>query len=221
MKKQNLYNRGFGPLVIVIIVAIVAAAGAGTYTVIKKNNAKSAAETEVKAETDANANTQVNANASTTVKVNANGTLRALIALGKDTVCTVHTEVSTGKSEGTVYISGDNMRGDFTTTGTAAGAIESHMVKTGATMYAWSGSQGAKMDANMQSGAQAGASNGGVDLDQGYGYECKDWKKDTSKFVVPISVNFIDLSAMMNANGTMKMPAGVKVDASGKVQTGY
>jgi hypothetical protein len=68
--------------------------------------------------------------------------------------------------------------------------------------YAWTGSQGVKMDATKAT-ASAGASaqaKSAVDLDSQVDHKCTDWTSDASKFVVPTTVKFLDLEAMMKAS---------------------
>ncbi len=217
MKKHSIYQKGFGPLIIVIIVAVVAAGGAGTYQVVKKNKAKTAAEADLHVEGEIHATStqgQLSSGlagkiASSSIPTNK-GTLRALLAMGKDSVCTVHVDTSGTESQGTVYISGTSMRGDFSLRSASTGTIESHMIKEGDMMYMWSNNgQGIKMDASA-SAAQSGSvqSQTTVNLDTAYGYECKAWRKDVSKFSIPSSVNFVDLNAMINAAGSVKVPLG-------------
>ncbi|MES2215678.1 MAG: hypothetical protein V4481_00065 [Patescibacteria group bacterium] len=221
MKKTVNYQAGFGPLVVIIILAIIAAGGVGTYSAIKKSQARKAVEAHVEADASENSNgNSMGVQATSSVVVGTNtGTFRSLLARGKDVVCTLSTNVASGSSNGTVYISGTMMRGDFTTTSSGS-VVESHMIKNGDTMYSWSGNQGAKI--NVDTSGQASAqSQSSFNLDQSVvGYECKDWNKDSSKFTVPSSVTFVDLNAMMNANG-VKLPGNAKIDMSGKVKMGY
>ena len=206
-------QRGFLiPLVIVIIAA--AAVGGGVY--YSKNKASS---TETKqdttptsdmnhsAEGDVSANAQVNANVN--LGGTGKGTLRSLFAMTKDTVCTYKGTNAQGSVSGTMYISGNMMRGDFTTTGQGEGAVDSHMIKNGDTVFAWTGNQGAKMDMKMlesksADGATASQQNG-LDLNQNVEYDCKDWTKDASKFTPPTSVTFMDIAAMMKTNTNINL----------------
>ena len=52
----------------------------------------------------------------------------------------------------------------------------------------------------------SGQANASVDLNQQVDYSCKPWRADNSKFTVPSSVTFTDLSAMMK--GGISLPAG-------------
>ncbi len=219
MKKVST-QQGIIPIVIIIIAAIVVAGGAGTYQAVKKNKEKkAAAEAELMA--SATVDASIDVNATTTIEAKGNGSLRSLIARNKDVVCTVSTTHSSGSSEGTLYISGGMMRGDFTVKSTNAATMESHMIQNAGTMYMWSGSEGVKMDTTASGNAQASAqTQSSIDLDQNYGYDCKDWSKDASKFSVPSTVNFMDLNAMIKGQTQVQIPTGVKLNADGTVKAG-
>lgn len=197
-------QRGFiFPLVVVIVAAL--AIGGGVY--YSKQKAAAPASPEVTTETTATTETETNTTATTetgaennqtvTAGASTSGTLRGLLALGGSWTCTVENKNPGAESTGTVYLSGQMMRGDFMLKNQATS--EAHMIKTGNDMYVWNGAQGAKMSLDMTTPAgntQAKTSNG-VDLDQKVDYQCQSWTKDESKFAVPSGVNFIDLAAML------------------------
>jgi hypothetical protein len=195
-------NRGIGPLIIIIIAAVVLGGGAGTYKVVQKNKEKKTmANVDVTASTTVNG---MNGTSTAQVEVKNSGTLRALIAQNKNLMCTVKSDVSGTSSEGTVYLSGSDFRGDFVTKSSGT-TVNSHMIKMGQTMYAWSdGGQGVKMDATASANSNASAQT--MDLDQKVSYDCKDWTKDASKFVVPTSIEFLDVNAMLKAQGNVQIP---------------
>ncbi len=194
-------QRGFIiPLVILIVAAL--AVGGGVYYSKNKGPSKNKMGDESN-----NASTTVKANADASVVMGGkgNGSIRSLLALGKDTMCTYTTTSAQGTMSGTMYISGTMMRGDFQMKSGTSAAVDSHMIKTGDTVYTWSGTQGAKMDMAMtgnSSNANLNASQKStMDLDQKVDYDCQSWSKDASKFVVPTTVKFVDVSAMMKKAG--------------------
>jgi hypothetical protein len=210
MKNKNL-QAGFAPLLVIAIVAVLAIGG-GAYVVSKNKQAKNA-ELEDNLETQANANADANANANANLGINAKGSLRSLLGLGKNTMCTFSSTMGDITSSGTVYVSADGgMRGDFTSE-TKAGTQTSSMIVKGDTSYVWSGSQGMKMNVEGSAGAGASAeTKSNVDLDSQVDYECKNWSVDQSKFNVPSSVKFMDIEAMMKSSG------GVDINALMKAQ---
>ncbi len=186
MKRIN-FKRGFEPITIVIIIAVVLIIGAGGYYVAKKASKPAATDTSV----------QGDINATTTASVQVSrGSLRSLWALGKDLTCTITVATTSVTTTGTVYLSGETMRGDFVVTSQSTGTTDSHMIKTGNTIYAWSGTQGAKIDVSKFEGKAASQSN--INLDQQVDYKCSNWVKDATKFTLPTGVTFVDLSTVIN-----------------------
>ncbi len=219
MKNKNKNNNlqgGFAPLLIIAIVAILAIGG-GTY-VSKKNKAKVNLEDNLETQANANADANANENANLGVNANAKGSLRSLLALGKNTMCTFTSTEGDTTSSGTVYIVADgSMRGDFTSK-TSAGTQTSSMIVKDDTSYVWSGTQGMKMKATASASAQAKTqTQQSVDLDAQADYDCSDWSVDQSKFTLPVGVNFLDIEAMMKGSA---LPSGASWDGTikGKIQ---
>lgn len=210
MNKYNLNNNvgGFAPIIIIAIIAILAIGG-GTYAVSKNKEKKE----KLEANTEIKTNTEVNMEAET------KGSLRSLLAIGKNTMCTFTSAHEGVTSSGTVYIATDgSMRGDFKSDTSVAGNINSSMIMKDGISYAWSGAQGMKMNAQVTPPTNTSTEQA-VDLDAQVDYECSPWNRDDSKFNVPTNVNFIDLDAMMKAQSGTTMPSGVNLDAMMKLQT--
>jgi hypothetical protein len=207
MQNKNFKNlqRGIAPLLIIAIVAILAVGG-GAYVVTKKN-AKVNVELEGDANTQANINADINANENANLGVNARGSLRSLLTMARNTTCTFTNTAPGMSSSGTVYISAEgSMRGDITSTSSTGTQASSIIVKDGTT-YAWSGTQGVKMDTSASANASASAQSK-VDLDSQVDYKCESWTVDSSKFVVPTTVTFVDINAMLKGSGgvNLKLP---------------
>ncbi len=191
-------NKGFGVLAFIIVIAVIAAIGGGAYIKTKK------APVVVKSDTQATT-TVFNSTASSTTSANivlgstVQGSIRSLLTSGKDLNCTVTYATTTSKGElktnGNIFIAGNEMRGDFTMEGASATVKDAHMIRQGDTVFAWSGKQGAKMSFTNLSGAGAGA-NSQVDIDQNVSYNCSDWQKDNTKFTVPTDVKIFDVSSI-------------------------
>ncbi len=125
------------------------------------------------------------------------GSLKTLIARGGNYKCMFQQETEMGTSTGTVYVSGKEMRGDFTSivTGVAM-TVESHMISDGEYMYTWSGMMptGMKMkvDATPSTTAETNeAFNPDLELD----YKCDLWTKDASLFNLPQGITFTEVKA--------------------------
>lgn len=135
------------------------------------------------------------------------GSWMDLVKRGGTYVCEVDHSSAVDISSGMVYVSGTDVRGDFSSK-TAAGVVESSMLKKGDMVYVWGGGmpQGVKMQATMMegsSGASTGTSGQAVDAKQEYGWNCTPTAPDASKFVVPKTIEFMDVSAMMQGMGTI------------------
>ncbi|HZS42791.1 MAG TPA: hypothetical protein VFA52_01090 [Candidatus Paceibacterota bacterium] len=206
MKRSNL-KAGLGPLIIILIVAVALALGGGVYYSVHHAPATTVSN-------DTSANVSVSGQAS-------NGTLRNLLAMGKNVMCTIDESTASSSLMGTMYIAGTNMRGDFTSSFNGSAKLDSHMIRNGDIMYAWSGSQGAKMTYNTSDMSNASAnskSQSNVNLDQKVNYHCSSWSPDNSKFSAPTNVNFIDINAAMHGaagvSGNGNAGTGTKANVS-------
>jgi len=134
--------------------------------------------------------------------VSGEGTLRALLALGKNLTCDfVHDDPESGRSEGTVYLSGERMRGDFTITANGT-VMESHVIRDGDTGYTWGSTPAGTMAITFTISEEeqvvaSGKSEQSINLDQNLEYSCTPWNVDESKFQPPADLNFQDISAQM------------------------
>lgn len=120
------------------------------------------------------------------------GTLAELAERGGSYKCVIDHESAGTESSGTVYVSGSDIRGDFTST--AGGmAIETHMIRTGSDIYVWSpiAPSGFKMK-SVEGNGDAGAAMEGqfADMQQRYRYSCETWTPDGSLFSLPAGVTF-------------------------------
>jgi hypothetical protein len=185
-KKGLPAQAGFGPLTIIIVIAIVAAIGGGTTYAVKKGKIKFSNQ----------ATTTVESNLTT------NGSLRDLLGLKKDLMCTFSQIDASQNISGKVYISGDMMRGSFTMKQSSGGSVDSNMIKSGDQVFVWSGSQGAKMTFQNMNATSSTNAQSNVNLDQKVNYKCENWKKDDAQFVPPTDVKFIDLSTIVNVGVT-------------------
>ncbi|MBP9715072.1 MAG: hypothetical protein KBD52_01100 [Candidatus Pacebacteria bacterium] len=215
--KKNLQG-GFAPLLIIAIIAILAVGG-GAYVVTKNKEVKKAElEDNVETQANANADAKANANANLGVNTNAKGSLRSLLALGKNTMCTFSSRAGDVSTNGTVYITSDgNMSGDFQLQDPRSKYAHSYMVLKDGYLYSWYANQGVKMNVSATQQATASNTNQSVDLDAQVDYDCENWTLDNSKFTVPTNVNFVDIEAMMKGAGSL--PGGVDVNSMMKLKT--
>lgn len=133
--------------------------------------------------------------------------LKDLIASGVAQKCTFSTSDTSGVSEGTTYVAGGKMRGDFTST-VSGKTTKSHMIADGKTTYIWVDGEKTGFKTTFEETATAKpegtqvsegtASGGGVDLNQKTDYKCSTWITDSSQFTPPADVKFTDFSQMFN-----------------------
>ena len=127
------------------------------------------------------------------------GSFFDLAARGGNYKCDVESAGTNNDTTGTVYVSGADLRGDFTIV-TSGKTIESHMLKKDDMIYVWSSlmPQGVSMKATAMMGQGSAATQGqGVSGTQSYGWNCAATGTDASMFVVPGGIKFTDVSAMM------------------------
>ncbi len=147
---------------------------------------------------------QVEAPVSNPETFSGTDTLTTLIALGVPVECTVTQADSTGdtSAEGTLFISGEKVRGDFlqVTPGIDEPVLAS-MILTEEMLYAWSeiDSQqyGFKVDISDATETEQTNNQMPISTDELVQYECARWQSiDNSIFVPPGTVLFQDMNAL-------------------------
>lgn len=118
------------------------------------------------------------------------------VAQGGSRSCDVVVNNPETPGTGIVYISGDQVRGDFTTKPTTlnGGEIRAHMLQTGGFVYSWADTSSQGVKVRMGAGATA-TSTQGVDPDAQVSYDCSPWTPDASKFIPPSTITFMELNA--------------------------
>ena len=175
--------------IIAVVIAILAIVGVVAYTQIGKPPKSSQG-------------TEVSEQAGESGVGMAKGTLASLLGAGKNTMCKMSYSDENGSTEGTAYVSGQKMRGDFTYTADGK-AMTSHMIRDDQYSYIWSDeeSKGTKIKTELTEQAQeetaSPAPQGGVDVDKEVDLDCSGWGVDNSKFTPPSNIEFMDLSATM------------------------
>lgn len=144
-------------------------------------------------------------------------TLRDLIAGGQAVMCSYTDTTESTTTEGTVYVAGERMRGDFTQTSDGT-TTTSHMIAMNKTSYVWMDGQqnGYMMMAQepeeteaTETAEETPESQEPVDLDRPLDYNCQPWSVDEDMFGLPDGINFIDMNAMME-QGTEAMQDAIK-----------
>jgi hypothetical protein len=201
MKKNNI-------VIAAVIIILLLLLGVGGYLMLNKNTSSSnTAATKVASKPTEAGQTRKS--------------LLDLIKIGQNVRCTFRSEVANGSTEGTVYVSGQNVRGDFNIKTTSDGkTMQTSMIKTGDTNYVWGSSMttGIKMTISLDKLAQNKQASQYVDPNQKVDYNCTPWNVDASLFTPPSNIKFTDMTSLLapkeNITGTKAEPAQTKMDTS-------
>ena len=129
------------------------------------------------------------------------GSLADLSRRGGNWKCVVETTANTGAgsvaSSGTVYVSGEKVRADFTSEVPGFGVVDAYMIADGAYVYSWTSMtpQGVKTEMvadTEETTEDVPTSGSGYDPNHSYEYDCQMATADASLFVVPGDVTFIE-----------------------------
>ncbi len=138
--------------------------------------------------------------------ITGSDTLVALQAMNQDLECQIMYTANDGKEiEGTYFVSKGNVRGDFVVPAPEfGGELVSSVIVDDPITYVWStiGSDtyGFKSDKNTPPKDGRVSSNEPVPLDEPVKYSCVAWENvDTSIFIPPSTVEFKDLSSVIEA----------------------
>lgn len=179
-------------IILAVVAILLLILGIGGYFFVAAKNQTSTKTTTQTPEPTASENNTIS------------GNIESLLSSGQNSQCTFSTDTSGTVSTGTVFVSQNKMRGDFSSS-VSGKQTTSHMIRDGEWVYTWTDgtNQGVKMKitADLEKKAKEIASSnsatGTFDVNQNVDYSCKSWSTDTSKFQVPTNVTFVDLSAQM------------------------
>lgn len=122
------------------------------------------------------------------------GSLADLLNRGGDWQCIFNVKNEVSESSGTVYVSGQTLRGDFVSAVPQLNQdIDSHMIQKDGSVYVWTSlsPQGFKSAATIGTPDGTTAfSQQGIDINQQYAYNCTPWTVDASQFELPEGITF-------------------------------
>jgi hypothetical protein len=144
-------------------------------------------------------------------------TITEILAGGREAKCTFTAGDENGQTSGTVYTSGQNARGDFTTTVNGDETM-THMIKDGETFYMWGDSlaTGVKMVMNINELSENLENNDqfqSFNPDQEMDIDCVSWTRDATLFSPPTNIRFISIDAM-GPTGTTTQTTGAPTGAA-------
>ena len=119
------------------------------------------------------------------------GSIAELATRGGSWKCTVDSTTTHVVSSGVAYVSDGKVRGDFTTSVSGYGNLESHMFADGTDVYTWSSvaPQGMKMKMTALSTDNVHLGYG-AQANESFSYDCQPWVADVSLLTPPASVTF-------------------------------
>lgn len=178
---------------IIGIIAAIVIVGLGAWYFTKNNNSG-----EVQ-------NDSMMANDQTELAIE-NTSLKELMTRGQDIQCSW--EDTTDQSSGTIYVSKDKARGDFSVMDENQTKI-GHMILVSNTSHIWMDGDSRGFKVSLQNNTEADTSSSqGVDPNKDYNYSCSSWDADNSLFELPADVNFQEFN----------IPAMPASSASGETQ---
>lgn len=136
-----------------------------------------------------------------------------LFTSGQSKICTFDTKTDKGETSGTVYVTKDMAKADFTMTDNGK-STATHLIRNGNLFYIWGDSfpTGIKMtmDVNEMASKMNSTNYAAFNPNDKVSYSCKDWSVDNSMFTVPANLKFTDLSSMMPKTTGTIMPTGTE-----------
>lgn len=134
--------------------------------------------------------------------------IKELMGLNKNQVCTFSSSDENGSLSGTSYISGRKVRSEFKGTSADGKAYGGGIINDGNYMYSWAtdSNQGFKItvtdsiEKNIEDTKKDFEKNQNqyVNQDEKLNYKCSSWSPNTSMFTPPSNITFTDYSEMMN-----------------------
>ena len=178
--------------VIAIVIAIIILLGLGGFILYGKSKAPT--KTAQTSQTPAKSQ-----NSST------NTTLAGLIALGQNLRCSFSVTGTNGDlTNGTFYVSKENVRGDFTVKTPDGKQNQMSIIRMGDTNYVWGSAlpRGIKMTLSLDKITQGAQASQYSAVNQKTNYNCLPWNVDASLFTPPANVTFTDMTGLVPASPT-------------------
>lgn len=132
------------------------------------------------------------------------GTFASMMASGKNLECSFeYNDGGTNVSSGVVYMTkgAKQIRGDFNFQQSGLGAMDVYLIRNDGYNYIWGTSlpQGIKSKITAEDGIKLFDTTEGPGVAENTTFYCENWNVDQSKFALPSGVEFMDLSAQVEA----------------------
>lgn len=133
-------------------------------------------------------------NVDTTTEESFTGSVLDLVNKGGNYECTFSHTTDVGTSNGTVYISGKKVRGNFVSNVSVVNmTVKSYMISDEASVYTWTDMTSQGYKAPVSSGDTETNTSQSFDYGQTLDYKCKGWVVDPSVFALPSDIEFIQI----------------------------
>lgn len=146
------------------------------------------------------------------------GNIQDLFEKGTNMTCTFKYVEDENTSEGTIYVSGKKMRGNFSLRQADGAAFASNVIRDETYGYTWmeGQAQGTKIKIEtseeiLEESSENNKKNELFALDnKDIDYDCKPWSVDNSMFTPPTNVKFQDISSQVKQ---MKEVTGLEAES--------
>jgi len=200
---------------IIGIIAAVAVVGGGTYVAMNPEIIASITGGASMEEGEMNENGE---------GASVGNTFASILALGQNVECTFsHDDDAGNRSSGTVYIAngGTELAGEFNIEASASGPMLAQIIRTGGYNYIWGSFYPQGIKTKVVNEAELMTSDQGS-IDPDTEFSCQAWVVDSSKFIVPTTVQFMEVNVNAGAGAGMTLPNGLgvpsgSVDASADI----
>lgn len=178
-------------------IAVAFIVGAALLVSSNKNN-----DSEVASNTEATAQSA----AETSIET---GSIKSLIAAGENQQCTFKSNEQDAETDGTMYLSGGKMRGDFAIDANGT-KTSSHMIYDGTTGYVWMDGQVMGFKMSLDANSQTTDKSQSIDPNKNYEFNCGRWSVDNSKFEIPAGIQFSEMPALPSGSAGASGSADTK-----------
>ncbi len=143
--------------------------------------------------------------------------LKELMTRGRDIECSWNSTDANNQSSGTIYVTKDKGRANFTSTDEGQTRTGHMIFMAGSTntSYVWMDGEDKGFKMSFENTTEANSSQG-MDPNENYDYSCKSWNADSSFFEPPSNINFqeFNIPSLPAASPDSNIPTQMDIDPS-------
>lgn len=196
-------------LIIIGGLVLLTLLGIGAYLTVGNRGASPESSVNQQTSTETNTSTQAQS-------------LEDFLTMTDDQQCTFTD--ATSETSGTIYVSNQQLRGDFVTNSDGmevSDEVSAHVIANSQDVYLWMDGVEEGYKTSLSSISEASADlpiSDFINPDENVDYQCTPWTADTSKFELP-DMEFNDLSALLNNSEGNSLQCAACDTLSGEAQT--